>query len=307
MKPTFIMMVGLPGSGKSTLAVKLAKEYDAIIVSSDEIRRELYGDAECQDNPEMIFREMHKRSKEALLDGKSVVYDATNINRKHRKHTLDALPKCAKIAQIVWAKYATCVAQDAQRERKVGEAVIKRMIKQFQVPYYDEGFSEIRICVNGDKYDREDYRNWMDCPHDNPHHPNTVKEHTDNVCELIQKYIPDKYTVQDDNIQGAMGFILYLAAALHDAGKKFTKSFINSKGEKTEIAHYYQHHNVSGYYALGYRPLDDIGMSMMEKMLVVWLVNNHMDPFFNTKYYRSINQGHRELLDMLHDCDVKGA
>ena len=45
---TLYMMVGLPASGKSTYAKLLAEEVDGIIVSSDAIRKEWYGDENIQ-------------------------------------------------------------------------------------------------------------------------------------------------------------------------------------------------------------------------------------------------------------------
>ena len=38
------MLVGLPASGKTTCGKRLAEVEDALIVSSDEIRKELLGD-----------------------------------------------------------------------------------------------------------------------------------------------------------------------------------------------------------------------------------------------------------------------
>lgn len=43
-KPWLIVMCGLAGSGKSTLAKKIADEKDAEIISSDELRKEMFGD-----------------------------------------------------------------------------------------------------------------------------------------------------------------------------------------------------------------------------------------------------------------------
>ena len=40
----FYMIVGIPGSGKSTIAEEIALKEPAIIVSSDVIRGDLYGD-----------------------------------------------------------------------------------------------------------------------------------------------------------------------------------------------------------------------------------------------------------------------
>ena len=302
--PKFIMMIGLPGSGKSTLAEIIAKEIGGQVVSSDKTRKEIFGDENVQDNPEKIFAEMLKRSKALLTAGTNVIYDATNIARKHRRHTLSQLPECVKIAQVVFAKYETCIEQDAKRERKVGASVIKRMLLNFQAPYYDEGWSEILIHINGEQYTEKDYNDWMNCDHDNPHHNNTVLEHTAKVVQEAKKYIPKKAT---DFEGGMIGIMLTVAASLHDIGKKFTKGFRDARGNESKIAHFYGHHNVSAYYSLAYEPLEKMEMDMREKMLVVWLVNNHMEPFFGSKYYKSLNQGHRELLDALHKCDVRGA
>ena len=302
--PQFIMMIGLPGSGKSTLAKEIAKNINGQVISSDEIRKEIFGDENIQDSPEKIFAEMLKKSKALLTSGTNVVYDATNITRKHRKHTLSQLPECVKTAQIVFAKYETCIYQDSQRARNVGESVIKRMLLNFQAPYYDEGWNEILIHINGEKYSEKDYNDWINCNHDNPHHNNTVLEHTLKVVDEAKKYIPAKAT---DFAGGMIGIILSISASLHDIGKKFTKAFKDSKGNESKIAHFYGHHNVSAYYSLAYQPLDAMEMDMREKMLIVWLVNCHMEPFFKSKYYRSLNQGHKELLDALHWCDVKGA
>lgn len=46
------MMVGLPGSGKSTYAKELSNDLDAIICSSDIIRKELCVDINSQDKVE---------------------------------------------------------------------------------------------------------------------------------------------------------------------------------------------------------------------------------------------------------------
>lgn len=61
------MMIGLPASGKSTIAKEFSKSEDAIIVSSDEIRKEL-GDVNDQSQNTKVFEEVEKRLKQNILE-----------------------------------------------------------------------------------------------------------------------------------------------------------------------------------------------------------------------------------------------
>ena len=186
--------------------------------------------------------------------------------------------------------------RDKNRNRTVGNEVLRRMIKSFQVPYYDEGWDEIRTIHTDELYNESDYARWVDCQHDNPHHDNTISEHISKVCKEVSK------------LPYCNGFNqLFIAAYLHDIGKKFTKSFKNAKGEITEIAHFYDHQNVSSYLAVGFKTIQDL--KEREKMLAIWLINAHMEPFFNSKYYRNLSDNGAEkiLLDKLHLCDKTGA
>ena len=74
-----IMLCGLPGSGKSTLAKKISSKYDYTIVSSDAIRKELYGDESIQTDNSKVFRLVQDRIVDCLKNDTSVIFDATNL------------------------------------------------------------------------------------------------------------------------------------------------------------------------------------------------------------------------------------
>lgn len=298
----FVMLIGLPGAGKSQYAEHLKSDLhlnSPTILSSDAIRKEIYGDETIQDKPEKVFELMRQRTVTSLNEGRDVVYDATNISRKKRRHLLSQLPPCDKIACVIWAKYETCIKRDATRERSVGKSVIKRMLMNFQPPYFDEGWDRIEFKMNDTPYTRYDYDDWLDCEHDNPHHNNTVKEHTLRVMTAVSNITPARYAHK-----GLMDTIR-ISAALHDIGKKFVKSFKDSRGNPCEIAHFYSHHNVGSYFAIGYEEV--LGLDIKKRAMIVWLINVHMEPFFNSKYYTTLRDDLKSAVNILHKCDVEGA
>lgn len=306
--PRLIYLVGLPGSGKSYYAESLFKRTDneldkefssCVYLSSDALRKEYYGDESCQDNPAFIFEQMRQRTVHELEHGKDVIYDATNVNRKKRIQFLNSLPKnlnCYKICTIVWARLNTCIERDKTRERTVGANVIMKICKQFQTPWKDEGWDEIHIVMNGgeEEYYTHRYFN-LDIPHDNPHHPNTIEEHTHNVLKEVEK-LKSSLDEYDYNC-------LQQVALWHDVGKIYTKSFKNSKGEVTEVAHYYDHQNVSAYLYLG-----RVNLPEEIKLRISYLINMHMEPFFNeSRYFKNMDPQLKKLVLTFNECDKRGA
>lgn len=146
------MMVGLPGSGKSTYAKELSNDLDAITCSSDIIRKELCGDINSQDKNEEVFKLLHNRIKENLKDGKSVIYDATNINSKRRRTFLFELKNisCYKKCVIMATPFNECCNRNDSRDRNVPYDVIKRMYMNWNTPYWFEGWDDISIKFKDD-------------------------------------------------------------------------------------------------------------------------------------------------------------
>lgn len=131
-------MVGLPGSGKSTFT---ESHKECVIVSTDAIREELLGSAECQENGRMIFNVAFQRIGKALAEGKDVIFDATNVTRKARKSVFrfDA----EHIAVYMSTDCEECKRRNAKRDRKVPNEVIDRMASRLTVPTVEEGFKKV--------------------------------------------------------------------------------------------------------------------------------------------------------------------
>jgi putative nucleotidyltransferase with HDIG domain len=244
------MMIGIPGSGKSTLAKRIAEKDDnTIILSSDEIRQELYGDESIQDNPAKVFALMHSRTIEALNKGKSVIYDATNISVKSRKGIMQIIEsfKIEKEAIIVARPFEDCIKMNNNRKRQVPEYVIQKMYKNFQMPYYFEGFTNIKIEYpnpeDKGKYGHYNmaFKKLLNYEQNNKWHPETLGSHLLDVhCRLQSLKLTD-----DD--------VLCQTALLHDIGKPFTRE----TNKETNQASYFKHANVGAYMSMFYSKLTD--------------------------------------------------
>lgn len=293
-----IMMVGLPGSGKSTYAKELADKYNAVICSSDEIRKELFGNEDVQDKNDEVFRLLHKRIKDYLNNKRSVIYDATNINSKRRRAFLSELKNtvCFKRCIIMATPFEECLINNFNRGRVVPHKAIEKMYKNWNTPYWFEGWDDIEIKYPDNKYYYNYYYNvdyfiksHMNYNQDNPHHTMTLGEH----CKAVGNELKDNNT-------------LYYAGLLHDCGKTFTKSFVNSKGEETNIARYYQHHCVGAYHSMFFKYPSDVDI-----LDVSILINLHMMPYFWEK--DNTRQKYKELwgdelyndIMLLHTADKK--
>lgn len=286
--PTFYMLVGLPGSGKTTIAKRIIESDPTVVhISSDAIRGELWGDESIQNNPNEVFKVMQERTILTLRQGYSVIYDATNITRKNRRSILDMLaPWVNKQCLICWAPVEVCVERDKARERTVGPAVIDKMLRRFEAPYYDEGFDSIQVAISDVHYDKQQYYidllSNMNIPHDNPHHRANVLEHC-RLCGvgLIDSPVPD---------------VVVTAGFIHDVGKPYCKTFTNKRGEVTETAHYYDHQSVGAWLSYGIEG---------HSPTLAWLISTHMAPYINKKYHESLPPMWKNWIDELHRADLE--
>ncbi|MBD2067526.1 AAA family ATPase [Leptolyngbya sp. FACHB-671] len=147
-----ILLIGLPGSGKSTLARQLAGS-GALLISTDTIREQLFGDEAIQGSWLKIWAEVQRQFQQAvdqINQGKarSAIFDATNAVRRNRRQVIVAA-KVAGFTRItgLWldTDLETCLERSRNRDRHVPEDVILRMHRCLMgaIPSVQEGMHDL--------------------------------------------------------------------------------------------------------------------------------------------------------------------
>jgi predicted kinase len=321
-----IIMVGLPGSGKSSLANELKEKHNAVILSSDDLRKEMFSDVNHQTDNSKIFEELHRRTKQYLENGQNVIYDATNINRKRRAHLINNEIKAKeKIVYYMNTSMGTCLYQDSLRDRKVGYEVIDKMYKQLHIPTKLEGWDKVIFIHQNltlEQYHQDlvkfnlsledpeheylfselgivipEFSEVYDVPQDSSYHSFSISRH------IFYTY---KYVLE--NYRGDRKQEMKYAALFHDIGKGHCKSFYNYKGEENRYANYIGHENVSSQIACYW--LNQLGYSDDFVKYVVDLIQFHMMPM-NTgekninKLKTLLTEEQYEDLMFLHEADLQ--
>ena len=133
-------MIGMQGSGKSTFA---SDHPECIVVSTDAIRAELFGDESEQKDGKLVFDVAYARLAKAVEAGQDAIFDATNLRRKYRKKIFQMFPKAYHVAVFVNTSIEVCKERNAERDRVVPEMVIDRMASNLNAPTIAEGFKKI--------------------------------------------------------------------------------------------------------------------------------------------------------------------
>ena len=235
-KPLFTMFVGLPGSGKSFAADEMRKK-GMKIFSSDDLR-----ESTGEKNSAKVFAELRRGIVESLKNGEDCVLDATNLNRKKRMSFLDDVRRTGAGTKCILfvVPPEVCKARNAARANKHGvtDAVIDRMLRSFESPWYSDGFDEIEVKAYGGEFRPAFSDEDVDAfGQDNDHHGLPLGMHERKAAEYAEKTL-----VLTENAP-----FVAAAARRHDEGKTLTKGYVDSKGNPSEKAHYYDHEKVGSY------------------------------------------------------------
>ena len=303
-KLKFIMMIGLSGAGKTTLAKEIKRKYNYELLSSDALRKELLHDENDQTQNAFIFEEMKKRTIKYLKEGKSVIYDATNLTVKSRRTILNSIKRydCERIAYVVRTPFRICLENNRERKRCIPTEVIYKQRNKFQIPFKEEGFDEIIIEALERDINKYEVLNpvfsaaeiMVGVDQNSSHHKHSLFIHSMKTFEEVVKrgvFIPKS---------------LKVASVLHDIGKLQTKS---PKENHESESCYYNHDNVGAYTLL--ESCEILGLTYDEILDCLFYVNYHMLPFqikeekTKEKYLKMWGEIKFNNIMLLHQADLE--
>lgn len=157
--PCLVVLIGAAGSGKSTLAARLFAP-DAIL-SSDDLRAVVAGDARDQRATRTAFAILHRQLERRLAEGRTTVVDATSVTPFARRGLLAraAAHAVPAVAIVLDLDPAIVLARNAARvDRVVPELVVRRHLAELRRSLRPgallaEGFTAVHMLRTPDTVD----------------------------------------------------------------------------------------------------------------------------------------------------------
>lgn len=141
---------GLSGSGKTTWAT--SKLPHAQMVCMDDLRAEITGDAHDQRSNAKVFSVARERFKQALREGREVVWSSTNLRRAQRSALLETARDYGAHTTLVvhHVGVGQALVRNTQRSRRVPAKVILEQAHSFELPLDDEAHRVMWIGSKGE-------------------------------------------------------------------------------------------------------------------------------------------------------------
>jgi predicted kinase len=142
-----VLLCGLPGSGKDHYLRNHLGDWPTI--SLDDLREEL--DVDPDETQGKVISEARQRAREYLRQGRSFVWNATNLTRQLRRLPLELFASYQARLRIVYLEVAPEVLfeQNRRRDRVVPARVMERMLERWEVPDRTEAHT-VEYRIRGD-------------------------------------------------------------------------------------------------------------------------------------------------------------
>lgn len=153
-KPRLTLLCGLSASGKSQyienitwIKEDIREEGKSVILSTDNLRKEICGSVEDQSMNGAVFQKFHNLIRGNLKNGMDVFAEATNLTMKSRRAILNVIKDidCETVCVVIVKPIGECKLDDSLREHPVSEYVIDKQVRKFQIPFREEGWDKIEF------------------------------------------------------------------------------------------------------------------------------------------------------------------
>ena len=132
-----ILNIGIPGSGKTTWTTDfIDKNPGWVKVGRDEMRKMLRNSPVLDNKGENLVTSLiFECAKRSLMAGYNVIIDNTHCKLKYINQAIEKFQEMADIEFRYFGDMPveTCIERDSKREKKVGEAVIRKMHKDLLI------------------------------------------------------------------------------------------------------------------------------------------------------------------------------
>lgn len=150
---SFVCLYGFPAAGKTTFAKHFLQEHDDFVgIGADAVRQALYGSEDHYGDSKEIYAELIRQIRSVLMyEGKSVLYDGTNLRRQDRMDFLCDLPSLSLVPlrkELIKlpTNMEVCVERHLQRDRDIPLAKILPYFSIGEEPEKKEGWDQISTC-----------------------------------------------------------------------------------------------------------------------------------------------------------------
>jgi predicted kinase len=194
---------GLPASGKTTFARKVVAEHPGVLrINKDDLRDMLHGGKWTKDNERTVLQIRDIIIESALLDGRIVVVDDTNLEPKHEEafRRITSGVGCEMACQdFTSVPLKTCLDRNLSLDRQragrvVPPSVILRMYNRHKLGEFrkhmtgavrDESKPNVIICdIDGTVAWNNGHRGWFDEGEDQVYADAVRKDVADVVASL---------------------------------------------------------------------------------------------------------------------------
>jgi predicted kinase len=118
-QPLLVAMCGLPGTGKSYFAAKLTEQVPFLVLETDRLRKVLVEHPKYTTGEHRrVFRSCYQLIQYYLINGYSVLFDATNLNEEFRTYLYDIAEATGAPLAVVHATAPQNTVRRRLKERK---------------------------------------------------------------------------------------------------------------------------------------------------------------------------------------------